>query len=698
MCQLFLSDEVKRMKLFSTILRRKRGVILFVAAFMLPLLFVVVVSIDTFSKRQQTTRNLLESNLWLSGRSALDQLETEFIEQESKILDDKYFSNWSGENSLSETDTINDLFIIDKGFQVLYPKTAEDKGDYIFRFNEGWKTDYKAYMDKAETAELANRNYSDAIKNYKICLQLAKTIQQEALSMEGLARSHWANQNFGEAIRYYQLLKNKYSQTENRSGHPYGISAPLQLYTIGTLTGEDIYGKDSLRITCQRMKDGHWLISSPTYYFFKAEYESIMENGMDSTESKFERTLRFSQFLDDFVIPAVKERSGFSEFNKAAETKRIYLQSDDGAYIISFISLPNLDENKLSYIGICRNVDSVITSIISPMLKSLSEETGLDFRLVNNENINLLTGETAQIPEESLSLSFSNIPFPFFLVAIQPGFEKLESDAKVQMIIYGLLFIFIIVLMLFGVIVLLRDISRETDSMLLQTEFVHNVSHELKTPLSLIRLYGETLLLKDQLPEADRKEGLQIITKESERLSFMINNILDFSKIEMGRKEFDMKPGNLVEVVMETLDSYRYHFVKKGFTVKEEIETNIPMVLFDKNAVEGILINLFSNAIKFSAGYKEVIIKLKNVSEGICLEVADKGIGIPVNELPNIFNRFYRVKGTSEYEARGSGLGLTIVKHAVEAHGWRIEVKSLPGQGSAFSILIPFKTETEVPK
>jgi len=120
--------------------------------------------------------------------------------------------------------------------------------------------------------------------------------------------------------------------------------------------------------------------------------------------------------------------------------------------------------------------------------------------------------------------------------------------------------------------VLLRDISRETDSMLLQTEFVHNVSHELKTPLSLIRLYGETLLLKENLSEADRKEGLQIITKESERLSYMINNILDFSKIEMGRKEFDFKTGNLAEVVMNTLNSYRYHLVKKGFKSEEEIE------------------------------------------------------------------------------------------------------------------------------
>jgi signal transduction histidine kinase len=299
------------------------------------------------------------------------------------------------------------------------------------------------------------------------------------------------------------------------------------------------------------------------------------------------------------------------------------------------------------------------------------------------------------MPDESLFLTFNNIPFPWTLIAIQPGYEKLESDIKVELIIYGLLIIIILILMFFGVIVLLRDINRETESILLKTEFVHNVSHELKTPLSLIRLYGETLLLKENLSDEDRKDGLLIITKESERLSHMINNILDFSKIEMGRKEFDLKTGNLAEVVGNTLNSYRYHFVKKGFKIKEGIDEDIPKVMFDPDAVEGILINLFSNVIKFSTNVKEIMLGLKKNPEGIRLILADKGVGIPPEELPNIFNRFYRVKGTTDYDASGSGLGLTLVKHIVDAHGWQIEVDSTPGQGSIFSITIPLNSNKE---
>ena len=683
------------MKLFSTVLRRKRGVILFLAAFMLPLLFVVVVSIDTFSKRQKTTRSLLESNLWLSGRSALDQLETQFIEQESKWLDKKYFNDILNKGNLKQSDTMPSIFIIDQDFQALFPKIAEDKNDYLLTYKKSWKSNFKEYMGKAETAELTTQNYPDAIKNYQVSLDLAETSQQKALAIEGLARSHLSNKNFQQSVSYYQLLKNKYSQIENPGGHPYGISAPLQLYSIGTLTGENIFGRDSMLITYQKIKDGNWLITPSSYFFFKAEYESILKTDTELADSKFERTLNFNQFINGFVIPAIKERSGFSEFNKVDKTKRIYIQSDEGLFLVSFKEIPIPDGGKLYVVGIRLNLDTVINKIITPKLENLTKETGLEFLLVSGSGINLLTGETSQIPEESLTLSFSNIPFPWSLVAIQPGYEKLESETKIQMIIYGLLVVIIIILMFFGAFVLLRDISRESDSMLLQTEFVHNVSHELKTPLSLIRLYGETLLIKEHLSEADRKEGLQIITKESERLSYMINNILDFSKIEMGKKEFDLKPGNLAEVVLNTLDSYRYHFVKKGFTVEEEIDPDIPTVLFDKNAVEGILINLFSNAIKFSADSKKLMVRLKNTAEGISLEVSDNGIGIPPDELPHIFNRFYRVKSTTDFEARGSGLGLTIVKHAVEAHGWEIQVNSTLGQGSSFFISIPLKDKKE---
>jgi len=677
------------MGLFLTILQRKRGIILFIVAFMLPLFFVVAVSIVTITKRKNTTHDLLESNLWLSGRSALNELESQFIIIEEKWLQAENLTDIQEGEKQGPNRSNPDIFLLDRGFKVVYPKTREEKNLPLLNVNNGWNSSYRRFMEKAESEALSSRNYSNAVRNYRTSLSFAETDQQIALAIEGIARSYMAGQNYKQAIRYYHMLKNEYDRIENLSGHPYGITAPLQLYTIGTIIQEEIIGYDSLLMTYQNLNDGCWLISSSSYSFFKVEYESILDIKNENKETKFEELLKFDQLLDDFVIPYIKERTRFSEYDNTVEVIRTYISTDNSQYLISCKKVQIPDNDGIYFAGIRLNLDILISKIIPPILSDLKENTGLEFILVANSNTNVFTGDEIQIPDESLSLSFTNIPFPWTLVAIQPGYEQLESDIKVELIIYGLLIVIIITLMIFGVIVLLRDINRETETMLLKTEFVHNVSHELKTPLSLIRLYGETLLMKENLSNEDRKDGLMIITKESERLSHMINNILDFSKIEMGRKEFDFKPGDLPEVVRRTLNSYRYHFMKKGFDIKDEIDPNIPEVVFDENAIEGILVNLFSNVIKFSKNTKRLIIRLQSTAEKIYLTVADKGVGIPLEEQPYIFDRFYRIKETANFDAGGSGLGLTLVKHVIDAHGWQIEVESKPGQGSNFSITIP---------
>ena len=669
---------------------------MFVAAFLLPLFFVVLAGIDTFSKRQKTTRNLLESNLWLSGRSALEQLEQRFGDIEKNWLNTTYFNQLLKEDRNKPVNSNPYFFLIDTTYKITFPAIADDNESDLLIPEQIRNSDFRKWMDRAKSAELSNSRFSGAISNYEKCLSFARTTQQEALAVEGLARSNLGNKNYKKAIQFYRLLNTKYNQTKNLAGHPYGLTAPLQLYTIDKIVKENIYERDSLYQIYRMMLDRHWLISPSCYLFFKSEYESVLDIDNRSKESEFEKVLKFNRFIGNLVIPLIKEREKYTAFNQTDEINRTYLETEEAQYLISFKKMDFSESDITCFAGICWNLDTVIIRIIPGIIENLEEETNLEFQLVDNKNINIFTKDPVNISKESLTLSFNNIPFPWTLVAIQPGYNKLESDAKTQLIVYGLLILIIIALMLFAVFIFVRDIGRETDSMLLQTEFVHNVSHELKTPLSLIRLYGETLLYKDNLPEKDRKEGLQIITKESERLSHMINNILDFSKIEMGKKEFDLKPGNLAYVVENTLDSYRYHLLKKGFEIKIDIDNNIPVVLFDRSAVEGILINLFSNAIKFSDETKKIAISLKKTPETIVLEVADKGIGIPEKELKNIFNRFYRVKVNSDFEARGSGLGLTLVKHAVDAHGWQITVKSKPGEGSVFSIFVPVNINKEL--
>jgi len=253
-------------------------------------------------------------------------------------------------------------------------------------------------------------------------------------------------------------------------------------------------------------------------------------------------------------------------------------------------------------------------------------------------------------------------------------------------------------LILFGAFLIVRDISRESQTMRLKSEFVHNVSHEFKTPLTLIRLYAEILEHKENLTAEQRSSGFQIITKESDRLSHMINNVLDFSRIEMGKKEFNFEAGDLPALVRDTLESYRYHLEKKGFTIHTEIATPIPETRFDREAMASVVINLLSNAMKFSPEHKEVTVRLRHQADRVALQVEDKGIGIKPSEQKRIFERFYRITDKEAPETRGSGLGLPLVKHIVEAHAGEIRLESEPGQGSLFTVILPLVRPEDPPE
>jgi signal transduction histidine kinase len=250
-------------------------------------------------------------------------------------------------------------------------------------------------------------------------------------------------------------------------------------------------------------------------------------------------------------------------------------------------------------------------------------------------------------------------------------------------------------LMIMGGLVLTKHVvSKEMALARLKSDFVSNVSHELRTPLALIRLYAETLELGRITTQEKKQQYYRIIRKESERLTALINNILDFSRIEAGGKEYEFRNTDIAELVRNTLESYRYQIEQQGFAFEESIDSNLPAVPVDREAIARALVNLVNNALKYSTDEKFLGVKLYRDNGVVKLEVADHGIGIARRDQSKIFEKFYRAGDPLVHNTKGSGLGLSLVRHITHAHGGEIAVESTPGRGSKFTLSLPLVPAT----
>lgn len=245
-------------------------------------------------------------------------------------------------------------------------------------------------------------------------------------------------------------------------------------------------------------------------------------------------------------------------------------------------------------------------------------------------------------------------------------------------------------LILVGVATLLIAARTERRANQLKSRFVANVTHELKTPLSLIRMFGELLSLgRAPSPEA-AKEYAAIIMRESERLGWLIDNILDFARMERGKSALSLSPGPLEPVVRRTVDLLRHRAEQAGVTIDLRVEPDLPEVERDEGAVALLLLNLLDNALKYGApGGGAVTVTLGRRDREVSLAVADRGPGLKDPEIPHVFDRFYRGSRLGEVPVRGSGIGLSLVRHVAEAHGGTARAENRAGGGARFVATFP---------
>lgn len=246
-----------------------------------------------------------------------------------------------------------------------------------------------------------------------------------------------------------------------------------------------------------------------------------------------------------------------------------------------------------------------------------------------------------------------------------------------------------VTVVLAGIVFLALAIRRERHANELKSEFISNVSHELKTPLSIISMFGEMLANGRTKGPEQSTEYAEIIWRESVRLGRLIDNVLDFAKIERGKGVYEFTETDVGEIVERAVDLVGRRLTTAEMSINVEIEPELPLVKLDGNAFTLAVMNLVDNAIKYASEGKRIELDLRRDGERIVLTVRDFGPGIDPEEQEQIFERFYRARAVRLKPIRGSGIGLALVRHIARAHHGDVSVTSVPGKGSTFQLWLP---------
>jgi two-component system, OmpR family, phosphate regulon sensor histidine kinase PhoR len=288
----------------------------------------------------------------------------------------------------------------------------------------------------------------------------------------------------------------------------------------------------------------------------------------------------------------------------------------------------------------------------------------------------LATGEVANRIESSLIIQKNNRQYPVLAAA--------APICKNQGIVRGAV--------VRGAVMLLHDLSAEREIDRMKTDFVSSISHELRTPLTSIKAYTETILRDSNMPEPTKHEFLVAIDEESNRLAELVNGLLEISQLQSGKAQINEQNIDISKTIKKIVSSLKYTADKKNIRLEIAGDNTNIMFIGDEAKIYSMFSNLINNAIKFTPAGGLVSISIKQQDMELIVKVSDTGIGIPKEELSKIFQRFYRVKQQGK-QIPGTGLGLAIVSEVAALHNGKVEVESNLGQGTTFTVILPFRQD-----
>ncbi|HEY7390886.1 MAG TPA: ATP-binding protein [Bryobacteraceae bacterium] len=514
--------------------------------------------------------------------------------------------------------------------------TAVLRGDTLVM---PWEASAPAYsaefakrLQNGETLELAKKDYGAAATEYRSALNAARSPTETADARLHLARALASSGNATEENRVYEALLKDSTGARDSEGVGYRFYAAERLLHAGTDAAavKEFLGR-----------------------------EANSESRLTLPELYMVRTLLGSDAAISSRIAEMEQSVAL-----AKDIGRIRAQIEAGAEWVPYGQETWLVTITSRQPGVPRLVVAVSSNIVAP--------PGVKLR--------------AHVAEgDSLGDAFPGLHVEW------SGNQFLETSHGLPVGIWIAGLALVLGMAIFGGYLLLRDVNRDIRVTEVRSQFVASVSHELKTPLTAIRMYAETLAMGRSRDENARTEYLETIVNESERLARLVDNVLDFSKIEQGKKIYRLRTARLEDVAGSAVRAMQFPLAQQGFRLHFSAQEDLPELQVDPDAIQQAILNLLTNAMKYSGDAREIDLMIAARNGDAVIEVKDRGLGLAPEEQKHIFEKFYRAPSHENRLIAGTGLGLTLVAHIAKAHHGRVEVESAPGAGSTFSILLPIE-------
>lgn len=647
----------------------RRQILLFLIAVFLPSLVLIIFTVRMIGQEKELAqKRLSEERRRVAleiGRHLLFQLEHIKFQETNALAD--------SETTPTDMNYANPEVVLVapvEGRRLVLPwEENQNKNDAERLLND---PEFREKIQKAQKEEFANKDHQKALRLYEQALSTAKGAFQENYTGILMARVLMKVDQKDKAIAIYrEILKHPFTVTDE-----YGV--PLSLYAAERLLEHTKDHESVLSHIQKEISKRPWL-SPPGAYLLLDLLEdfpaSAGEAGVIRTAHECKEAVQKQIHIleqamnlrNDFLTLGFRKNREIPE----GEKNPLWIGYGNAPWLMSLTESPPGESSFL----IAVSVRSVLDTLKSK--SDFREAFPIEFSITSRQDsAGLPLGSNFQ----GLGISFGEDQEKMFSAprSIQPEFFLLALP-----LILGIT--------LFGAYILWRDVRREVKTAEMRSQFVSSVSHELKTPLTAIRMFAETLRFGRTKDQKAHTEYLETIVNESQRLTRLLNNVLDFSKIEKGKRIYHPEPASLYEVVKSAARTMEYPLKQQGFQLDISMEEGLPLAQVDRDAMEQALLNLLHNAVKYSGDSKKIGLHLKKKNTHALIQVADQGIGIPPQEKEKIFEKFYRAASPQNERIAGTGLGLALVSHIVEAHGGRLELESEPGKGSTFSIYIPLE-------